>query len=105
MYEVLIEVDVGGADREEGLHSLHEQELALAFEQLPGFESGTWVTGDQAGRGLSLTLWDSRENAQSMVERFALGSSPVATASVVRCELREVRAAASGHLSFTASPG
>lgn len=91
MYEVLIEVDVNGVDREQDLQTLHEQKLALALEQLPGFQSGTWVTGDQAGRGLSLTLWDTWENAQSMAERFVLGSKPAARASVVRCELRWVR--------------
>lgn len=103
MYEVLIEVDVGGVNWEQGLESLHEQQVALAIEQLPGFQSGTWITGDPAGRGLSLTLWETRENAQSMAERFSLGSSPTARASVVRCELRQVRVTAWGHVSVGSS--
>lgn len=104
MYEVLIEIDVGGDDRDLGLQSLHKEQLALATEQLPGFQSGTWVTGNLPGRGLSLTLWDSWEHAQSMVGRFGLGSSPVTSASVVRCELREVRAPAWGDRSPCLSP-
>jgi hypothetical protein len=92
MYEVLIEVDVTGVDREEGLQTLHEQQLALAIEELPGFRSGTWITGDQAGRGLSLTLWDTWENAQTMAERFRLGSTPAVSAHVLRCELRQAQA-------------
>ncbi|MBO0886758.1 MAG: hypothetical protein J2O38_05125 [Acidimicrobiales bacterium] len=100
MFEVLIEVDVGGVDREQDLQALHDHQLAIAIKQLPGFQSGTWVTDHQSGSGLSLTLWDTCEAAQSMVERFALGSSPAARASVVRCELREVRATAWDHLSL-----
>ena len=62
--------------------------------QLPGFHSGTWLTGNADGRGLSLTVWDTEENAQAMAERFGPRSSPAASASVVRCEVREVAATA-----------
>src|SRR5438067_6143433 len=33
-------------------------------QELPGFESGTWLTGgaDCKGLGLSLTLWDTEDN-------------------------------------------
>lgn len=55
-----------------------------------GFQSGTWLTGGVDGKGLSLTLWNSEENARGMAERFGPGSSP--SASIVRFELREVAA-------------
>jgi hypothetical protein len=93
MHAVLIEVDVGGVDREAGLMALREQVIP-AIKQLPGFQSGTWLTGNEDGRGLSLTLWDGEENARTMAERFGPGSSPTASASVVRCEVREVLATA-----------
>ena len=89
MHAVLIEIDVRGADPEQGLTALREH-IAPAIQQLPGFVSGTWLTGNADGLGLSLTVWDSEENATAMAERFGPGSSPAADASVVRCEVREV---------------
>ncbi len=93
MYAVLIEVDVSGVDRDSGLRGLREQ-IVPAIRQLPGFRSGTWLTGNEQGTALSLTLWESAENARVMAERFGPGSSPQATATVTRCEVREVAATA-----------
>ena len=93
MHAVLIEVDVAGVDREEGLKTLREQ-IVPAIKALPGFHSGTWLAGGADGNGLSLTVWDSEEGAQAMADRFGPGSSPTASASVVRCEVREVAATA-----------
>jgi hypothetical protein len=55
-----------------------------------------WLTGNEAGVGLSLTVWESEAEARAMAERFGLGSSPQASASVTRCEVREVAATAGG---------
>ena len=93
MVAVLIEVDVRGVERDAGLTALREQ-IVPAIRSLSGFRSGTWLTGDGDGKGLSLTLWDSEAQAQTMVDRFGVGSNPVMSASVVRCEVREVAAAA-----------
>jgi hypothetical protein len=93
MVAVLIEVDVRGVERDAGLTALREQ-IVPAIKSLPGFQSGTWLTGNEDGTGLSLTLWDSEARAQTMVDRFGVGSNPVMSASVVRCEVREVAAAA-----------
>ena len=93
MYAVLIEVDVTGVDPEEGLRAL-QQQIVPAIRQLPGFRSGTWLTGNQDGRGLSLTLWDTDQHARTMAEHFGPGSSPTASASVVRCEIRDIAATA-----------
>ncbi len=54
MYAVLIEVNVSDVDRKEGLKGLREQ-IVPAISQLPGFQSGVWLPGNAAGRGLSLT--------------------------------------------------
>lgn len=93
MYAVLIEVDVAGVDRAGGIETLRER-IVPAITQLPGFQSGTWLTGNEDGKGLSLTVWDSEEHARAMAERFGIGSSPAASASVARCEVREVAATA-----------
>ena len=93
MVAVLIEVDVRGVERDAGLTALREQ-IVPAIKSLPGFQSGTWLTGNGNGKGLSLTLWNSEAQAQTMVDRFGVGSNPVMSAAVVRCEVREVAAAA-----------
>jgi hypothetical protein len=93
MHAVLIEVDVAGVDREQGINALREH-VVPAIKSLPGFHSGTWLSGGTDGKGLSLTLWDSEDSARVMAERFGPGSSPTASASVVRCEVREVAALA-----------
>lgn len=93
MHAVLIEVDVAAVDREQGTKVLREQ-IVPAIKAQPGFQSGTWLTGGAGGNGLSLTLWDTEENARAMADRFGPGSSPTASASIVRCEVREVAATA-----------
>lgn len=93
MYAVLIEVDVSGVDRDEGLKGLREQ-IVPVIKGLPGFRSGTWLPGNEAGLGLSLTVWDTQEQAEAMANMFGPGSSPQANATVRRCEVREVAATA-----------
>jgi hypothetical protein len=89
MHAVLIEVDVGDIGPDEGLKGLREQ-IVPAITALPGFESGTWLTGNENGLGLSLTVWDTKEHAQAMAAMFGPGASPQAGASVRCCEVREV---------------
>jgi len=93
MYAVLIEVDVSEVDEQGGLETLRER-IVPAIKQLPGFHSGTWLPGNDDGRGLSLTVWDTAEHAQTMADRFGLGATPTERAFVVRCEVREVAATA-----------
>ncbi|HEX8008054.1 MAG TPA: hypothetical protein VF482_16680 [Trebonia sp.] len=93
MHAVLIEIYVGNVVREEGLKGLREQ-IVPAITALPGFQSGTWLTGNDKGLGLSLTVWDTKEHAEAMAAMFGPGSSPQAGASIRRCEVREVSATA-----------
>lgn len=93
MHAVLIEVDVSGVDQDAGLAVLRER-VVPAIKAMPGFQSGTWLPGNEEGKGLSLTLWESEEHARGMAEAFGPGSSPTANASVIRCEVREVAATA-----------
>ena len=93
MYAVLIELDVGDIDRDEGLAGLREH-VVPAIARLPGFRSGTWLAGNEKGKGLSLTVWETQEAAQEMANRFGPGSGPQAGAMIERCEVREVAATA-----------
>ncbi len=89
MHAVLTEVDVSTVSRDAGLQALREQ-VVPSIKQLPGFQSGTWLAGNDDGKGLSLTLWDTEANAHTMAERFGIGSNPTTAASIARCEVREV---------------
>lgn len=93
MYAVLIEVDVEGVDPDAGLRVLREQ-IVPAIAAMPGFQSGTWLPGNHERKGLSFTLWDTEPDARKMAERFGIGASPTVSASVIRCEVREVAATA-----------
>lgn len=93
MHAVLIELYVGNVAREEGLKGLRDQ-IVPAITALPGFQSGTWLTGNDSGLGLSLTVWDTQEHAEAMAAMLGPGSSPQAGASIRRCEVREVSAIA-----------
>lgn len=89
MYAVVIEVDVHEVDPEEGLTALR-QHVVPAIKQLPGFQSGVWLPGNEQGLGLSLTVWDTEAHARTMADRFGVGSSPAQAASIARCEVREI---------------
>ncbi|MDQ6779095.1 MAG: hypothetical protein M3071_23375 [Actinomycetota bacterium] len=93
MRAVLIEVNVEGVDAQAGLDGLRNH-LVPAIKAMPGFLSGTWLTGNEHGRGLSLTIWKTSEDAHAFADRFGPGSSPQAGAAVERCEVREVGATA-----------
>jgi hypothetical protein len=93
MYAVLIEVDVAGVDQEQGLAMLRGH-IVPAVQQLSGFKSGTWLPGNEAGLGLSLTLWESEADARGMVAQFGPESDSPVAATVRRCEVREVAATA-----------
>ena len=93
MRAVLIEINVEGVDAQAGLDGLRNQ-LVPAIKAMPGFQSGTWLTGNEDGRGLSLTIWETDEHAQAFADRFGPGASPQAGAAVERCELREIGATA-----------
>jgi hypothetical protein len=91
MNAVLIELDVGDVDEKRGLDALRDR-IVPTIRSMSGFRSGVWLTGNEAGKGLSLTVWDTPADAQAMADRFGVRSSPQAGAAVERCEVREVAA-------------
>ena len=93
MRAVLIEVNVEGVDEQAGLEGLRNH-LLPAIRAMPGFVSGTWLTGNEQGHGLSLTIWETDEQAKTFADQFGPGSNPQAGASVERCEIRTIAATA-----------
>jgi hypothetical protein len=93
MKAVLVEVDVADVDEGAGLATLRAR-IVPAIRSMPGFVSGTWLTGGELGRGLSLTVWDSDAHAATFAEQFRPGSGPAADATVLACTLRDVAAIA-----------
>ncbi len=92
MHAVLLEVDLSGTEREEGLKNLRET-VVPRIKQAPGFQSGTWLA-PVAGKGLSVVVFEGEENAQAAAATVAVGSSPSPGVTVERCEVREVVASA-----------
>ena len=93
MRAVLIEVDVAGVDPKQGMNGLRDR-IVPAIMQMPGFLSGTWLAGNASGDGLSLTVWETDEDAHAFASQFGVGASPQRGAAVKRCEIREVAATA-----------
>jgi hypothetical protein len=92
MHAVLLEVDLSGTEREEGLKNLRGTVVPMV-KQAPGFQSGTWLDRF-AGKGLSVVVFEGEQNAQAMASMLAVGSSPSPGVTVERCEVREVIASA-----------
>ena len=88
MHAVLLEVDLSGTEREEGLENLRET-VVPGVKQAPGFQSGTWLA-PVAGKGLSVVVFEGEEKARAMAAMVAVGSSPSPGVTVERCEVREV---------------
>ena len=69
MHAVLLEVDLSGTEREEGLKNLRET-VVPRIKQAPGFQSGTWLA-PVAGKGLSVVVFEGEENAQAAAATVA----------------------------------
>ncbi len=94
MHAVLTEVDTSGQpDPQVGLKALQEQ-IVPSARQTPGFQAGYWLRPLDDGRGTSLALYDTEDNAQAASRSLSLGSSPMPGVTVVRSEVRAVAASA-----------
>jgi len=94
MYAILIEVDTTGQpDPAVGLKALQEQ-IVPAARQAPGFQGGYWLRPLEDGKGTSVEVFDTEENARTALQALAVGSSPVPGVTVVRSEVRAVAASA-----------
>ena len=94
MHAVVIEVDTSGQpDPEVGLKLLREQ-IVPGVSQAPGFQAGYWLRPLDDGKGTSLVLFDTEENAEAASRALGVGESPSPGVKVTRREVREVAASA-----------
>src|SRR3954452_9340715 len=91
-YAVVLSVDNGGEDPDEGRRGLRE-ELAPAIRQLPGVVSALFMTAYERGAGVAVVVFETREQAEQLAAGFTLGA-----------EIRSgVRVTASGVFEVSAS--
>ena len=94
MRAVLTEVDTSAQpDPQLGLKALQEQIVPNA-RKTPGFQAGYWLRPLADGKGTSLAIYDTEENAQVASEGLRVGSSPMPGVTVVRSEVRPLAASA-----------
>jgi hypothetical protein len=94
MHAVLTEVDTSGQpDPQVGLKALQEQ-IVPGARQTPGFQAGYWLRPLEDGKGTSLAVYDTEENATAAAQSLSVGSSPMPGVTVVRSEVRAVAASA-----------
>jgi hypothetical protein len=92
-HAALITVDNRGEDPEEGRRGLRE-ELAPALRELQGFRSVLLMTAYERGRGLGVVVLETKEQAEQLVEAFAVGSAIHPGVTVTAAEVMEVPATA-----------
>jgi hypothetical protein len=93
MHAVLLEADTSGVDAAEGRKHLLEH-IVPGVSQLPGFQSGTWLRPLEDGKGTSVVLFDTEENARAAAQGVQVGSNAAPGVTVLRSEVREVAAQA-----------
>ncbi len=72
-FAVVVDVDNSGEDPDAGRRGLRD-ELAPAVRQLPGFESGLFLTAYERGDGLGVVVLATRENAEGLAAGFPAGA-------------------------------
>lgn len=92
-FAAVVSVDSSGEDPDEGRRGLRE-ELAPAMQQVPGFESGLFLTAYDRGRGLGVVVTQTREQAEQLSRAFEVGSEIRAGVVVTATEVFEVSASA-----------
>ena len=94
MYAVLTEVDTSGQpDQALGFKVLREQ-IVPGVSKAPGFQAGYWLRPLEDGKGTSVVVFDTAENAEAASAALTVGSSPMPGVTVVRSEIREVAVSA-----------
>lgn len=93
MHAVFIEVEVSGDGADDDRKLLRDQ-IPSAIQQLAGFRSGIWLNRHESNQAMSITIWDTAEQANAMVAMFGPESGDQAGGSVLRCEVSKVAASA-----------
>lgn len=89
MYAVVVTVSIDPARMEEAQASLTST-VVPRVKGSPGVASGVWLAPDSGGNGMSVILFDSRENAEGALQMIPAEPGPGVT--VRNKEIREVAA-------------
>ncbi len=90
MYAVFIEVNADESNTDEAREMLPEMAVPIAREA--GAKSGYWLA-PQGGRGLSVIVFDSEDEARQAADRFKVGEPAGPSGVTFRTvEVREVLA-------------
>ena len=87
MHAVVVRVAI--ADFEKARPNLRDQIVPRA-KQAPGFIQGIWTRSDDGKNGLSMMLFESRDQATAAAEQIRTAPLLAETASVENVEVREV---------------
>ena len=94
MYAVVghVTIDLGRSDEAE--KQLNEMVLPM-FKKANGFVSGVWSHNDADGKGVSIVVFESEEDAQAVVTQMqAMGPLPDSPVTLDRVEVYRVSATA-----------
>ena len=86
MHAVVVEVAISDFEQ---ARALLLEEIQPAVRATPGFQGGTWMAPID-GRGMSVALFDTEENARAMAERMAPGTPLNDYVTVRSAHVREV---------------
>jgi heme-degrading monooxygenase HmoA len=91
MYALIVEVNIDVTRQGEATQLL-EEVVVPSVKAAPGFMSATWVRSEDGSRGLSLTIFESKQAAEAATE----GRTPPEGAAVTlaRMEVMEIVASA-----------
>jgi len=92
MYAVVVTVKIE-PDQADASRTVLENEVVPRVAQAPGFSSGYWTSADDQTNGLSMVLFDTKDNAEAAANMAR--SMPVPPGVTLdRIEVREVVAQA-----------
>ena len=86
MHAVVVTVTI--ADSETARQQLHERVIP-SVKQAPGFVGGYWLAPSD-GKGLSVVVFDSEDNANAMASRIREGGIPADNVTLESVDVREV---------------
>jgi len=93
MHAVIVKVDLSGVESPDAARQHLTEVVVPQVKQAPGFQYGTWLA-PKDGKGASLIVFDSEENAKNASQMVQPGANPGPGVTVESLELREVAASA-----------
>lgn len=92
MYAIVVAVKIE-PDQADASRTVLENEVVPRVSQAPGFSSGYWTVADDQTNGLSMVLFDTKDNAEAAAKMARSMPTPPGV-TIDRVEVREVVAQA-----------